>query len=74
MAAFFLEHVRSHYKLQTNELDEEFIRNLQFKTGVDEELVNRIISFIKYAEDAPSVTHRELSDFHRELEAFYKKA
>ena len=74
MGAYFLEHVRNRYKLQTNVLDDEFIRNLQYKTGVEEYLLREIVSFIKYADDAPAITHKELTGFHKELEAFYKKA
>ncbi len=47
MSAYFLEHVRSRYKLPTSELDEDFIKNLHFKTGVDEEEINGIVSFIR---------------------------
>jgi hypothetical protein len=74
MGAYFLEHIRNRYKLQTNSLDEEFIRSLQYKSGADESLLNSIISFIRYADDAPLITHRELAGFHKDLEAFYKIA
>ena len=36
MSAYFLEHVRNRYKLPTAELDDDFIQNLQFKTGMNE--------------------------------------
>lgn len=74
MAAYFLEHVRSKYKLPTGTLDESFIKNLQFKTGVEEMEIRGIVSFIKYAHDAPALSPAELSGFHRQLESFYKKA
>ena len=74
MGTYFLEHVRNRYKMQTNLLDEEFIKTLHGKTGVEEASIDKIVSFIKYAGDAPAVNHRELVDFHKELESFYKKA
>ncbi len=74
MGSYFLEHVRSRYKLPTGLLDDEFIRNLQFKTGADEEELRKIVTFIKYAEDAPDVSAAGVTEFHKLLETFYKKA
>jgi hypothetical protein len=74
MSAYFLEHVRSKYKLPTGRLDEEFVKNLQFKTGVEETEVRRIVSFITYLDQIPAVSQKQLSDFHKQLESFYKKA
>ncbi len=74
MGSYFLEHVRNKYKLPTNKLDEVFIKNLQFKTGCEESEIRGIVSFIKYADDAPVIRDDELTDFHKQLESFYKKA
>ena len=74
MTAYFLEHVRNRYKLTTVNLDEAFIKNLQFKTNCEEQEIRSIVTFIKYVEDAPFIDDKELSDFHKQLEAFYKKA
>jgi len=74
MAGYFLEHVRSRYKLPTGVLDEEFIQNLRFKTGADEQEIRRIVTFIKYTEDAPAVNADEVTEFYKLLEGFYKKA
>jgi hypothetical protein len=74
MGAYFLEYVRNRYKLQTSLLDDEFVKALQHKSDAGEAEIRGIISFIRYADDAPLISHRELSDFHRQLEAFYKKA
>jgi hypothetical protein len=74
MSSYFLEHVRSKYKLATGTLDEEFILKLQHKSGVDEAEIRGIVTFIKYVEDAPAINHKQLADLHKQLEAFYKKA
>lgn len=74
MSAYFLEHVRNKYKLKTGTLDEEFIKNLQFKSGVEEATIREIISFIKYNEETPVISQRQLTDFHKQLELFYQKA
>jgi Domain of unknown function (DUF4350) len=73
MAAYFLEHVRNRYKLSTVELNDDFIRNLQFKTGVDETELRKIISFIKFLDNAPGISEHQLANFHKQLESFYSK-
>jgi hypothetical protein len=77
MAAYFLEHVRNKYKLQTSVLDEDFVNKLRFKTGVDEFLLREIVFFIRDIDTMPDttrVTDNELVNFHKKLETFYKKA
>ena len=74
MSAYFLEHVRNKYKLLTSVLDEDFIKDLVYKSGAEEPAVRGIVSFIKYLDDAPGIDHNQLADFHNQLEEFYKKA
>lgn len=73
MSSYFLEHVRNRYKLPTNRLDEEFIKNLQFKSNGEEPEIRGIVSFIKYIDDAPVISDDELTAFHKQLESFYQK-
>lgn len=74
MSAYFLEHVRSRYKLTTSELNEEFIKSLHGKTGIDEEEIKNIVSFIRNLDTLPGVNVNQLASFHKQLESFYKKA
>ena len=73
MAAYFLEHVRNRYKLATGNLNDEFIKGLQYKTGGEEQEIRGIVSYIKWLDEAPAVSQNQLKDFHKRLEAFYKK-
>ena len=74
MAAYFLEHVRNRYKLKTSDLDEDFITNLQYKSGVDEAEIRSIVFFILDLETAPEISDHQLHYFHKQLESFYNKA
>lgn len=77
MAAYFLEYVRSKYKLQTGILDEDFVNKLRFKTGTEEFEIREIVFFIKYIDELDprvKVTDSQLVNFHKQLESFYKKA
>ncbi|HEY6505464.1 MAG TPA: DUF4350 domain-containing protein [Chitinophagaceae bacterium] len=73
MSAYFLEHVRNRYKLSTVEMNEDFIKNLQFKTGADELELRSIVFFIKDLETMPAVSEHQLAYFHKQLESFYSK-
>jgi hypothetical protein len=72
MSVYFLENIRNRYKLPTHVLDEEFTRALHYKTGYPLEELTEIISVINALEKEPSVTEKQLSDFHQKLELFYQ--
>lgn len=72
MAIYFLEHVRSVYKLTTHNLDEQFIDTLHFKSGFPKEHLNEIISFIHYVRTNSTVSENQLATFHKQLESFYQ--
>ncbi len=72
MAAYFLEHVRSRYKLSTGILDEEFILTLQVKTAVLENEIRGIVSFIAQLEQMEKVNPEEMGRFFQQLEYFYR--
>jgi hypothetical protein len=71
MAAYFLEYIRNRFKLNTNNLDEEFIHNLQSKTAYDENELRSIVSFISHLDEAYEVKQKQLILFHKKLESFY---
>jgi hypothetical protein len=74
MAAYFQEYVRNKYQLPTGMLDDDFIQNLRFKSGGSEATIREIVSFIKYTENAEAVNDKQLANFHKQLETFYKSA
>lgn len=73
MSAYFLDHVRNRYKLSTTEMNEEFIKNLQFKTGGDESEIQSIVFFIRDMENSAAISDHQLAYFHKQLESFYQK-
>ena len=74
MSAYFLEFVRSNYKLPTGILNDDFIRLLHFKSGVEEKEIAEIVSFIRQLDEGDTIHERQLAFFHNRLESFYKKA
>ena len=72
MSIYFLEQVRSTYKISTHQLDEEFIRSLHYKSGYPQDELSTIIYFIIKLREEGAVTEQELLAFHRRLELFYQ--
>ena len=72
MSVYFLDHIRSQYKLSTQELDEPFIQALHYKSGYSETGIREIVSFVIYLRHQPPVTEAQLYSFHQQLERFYQ--
>lgn len=73
MASYFLEHVRTRYKLPTAVLDNKFVKALHYKSGYPEKEVSEIVSFIGFIETAPAVSDNQLAAFYKQMEEFYRK-
>ena len=73
MTAYFLEYVRNRYKLATGTLDEKFIQQLQFKTGIEEGEIRHIVTMIRHIDEVSVIRPEELANFHKQLESFYAK-
>jgi hypothetical protein len=73
MGTYFLDYLRTHYKLPTHTIDESFIESVHIKTGYPLVDVTRLIRFIQFTETAPAVSEFQLADFHKQLELFYQK-
>jgi hypothetical protein len=72
MSAYFLDHVREKYRLQTEELNEDFVLSLNGKTGFDANRIRKIAEFIDFTRTAPGISEGQLARFHDQLETFYK--
>ena len=71
MATFFLDHVRSKYKLPTGKLDSTFVNRLLEKSGAEAYNTNDIISFINSFESESNINPAQLIQFYKQLEIFY---
>lgn len=72
MSVYFLDHVRSQYKLPTHTLDESFVHALHAKSGYGIDGIKAILQSIEHVNGAKAITDRELTQFHNQLESFYQ--
>jgi hypothetical protein len=71
MIQHFLEFVRSHYYLNTNMLDAEFVRLLSSKSGIEISKTDSLIYNIKMVQDKQSVDEAFLFALHTQIQEFY---
>ncbi len=74
MSVYFLDHLRSQFKITTHPLDESFVETVHAKTGYSVEELKQITSFIQFIETAPAISDQQLTQFYRQLENFYQNA
>jgi hypothetical protein len=72
MASFFLDHVRTRYKVAAHTLDDAFVQELHAKSGYGMPELQRIVSFIHYTNDNKVMSEHQLADFYKHLESFYQ--
>ncbi len=72
--SYFLEYVRSSYRLKTTNLDQEFLAVLVIKSGVEEALVQQLIEMIDKVNNTVMVNDDQLISLNKLIEKFYKQA
>ncbi|MEJ7557287.1 MAG: hypothetical protein WKF66_03195 [Pedobacter sp.] len=71
--SYFLEFIRSNFRLKTQELDEEFSAALVHKTGLPDEAVRSMIQLINGIMASKKVTDQQLISLNKSIEHFYKQ-
>ncbi|MGJ8592433.1 MAG: DUF4350 domain-containing protein [Aquaticitalea sp.] len=69
---YFLEYIRRVYYLDTQLLDEKFVKNLIVKSGKDKSTTKKLIDLIVYLKAKPSCTEADLLNLNNTIEDFYK--
>lgn len=72
--SYFLEYVRTNYRLKTSKLDAEFMDDLVLKSGVNEVIVQQLIEVINRVNNAVVVNDDQLINLNKLIEKFYKQA
>lgn len=73
MSTYFLEHIRSRYKIFSKNLNKDFIKELSYKSGVNEFLVKDIITQINQMNNEGVFSDIELIAFQNKIESFYNQ-
>lgn len=71
---FFLEYVRNTYLLNTQNLNDDFKKKLQSKTGIPQIEINRLVDYIIKLNNKKDIKESYLVLLHQMLENFYQKS
>ncbi|WP_018629685.1 DUF4350 domain-containing protein [Niabella aurantiaca] len=71
MSAYFLEHLRNKYHIFSKELNEDFIREVSHKSGVNIPLVTAIVYQIKQVSTERAISDADLIILQTNIEKFY---
>ncbi|GAC1423657.1 MAG: hypothetical protein NVS9B7_22300 [Flavisolibacter sp.] len=74
LTLYFLEHIRSAYRLNTQILDQDFIENLAYKSGYPLIELSALIARIKYFNGKGVISEKELIGYYNDLELFYQNS
>ena len=68
----FLNYIRTHYDIPTQNLDEQFTKRLSAKSEVSEDIIDKILTLWNNLKLANQVTENTMVDFYKLLNHFYK--
>lgn len=67
----FLTFIRTQYAIATNNLDEDFLKKVSLKSGVDEKSIDFILKEAARLEKLNNVTTKDLVEYNQLTETFY---
>ncbi len=68
---YFLEHIRRVYYLDTQLLDERFMKSLAMKSGKNHSIVKKLINMIAHLKAKPTPDENDLLELNNAMENFY---
>lgn len=71
ISTYFLEHVRSRYKIFSKNLDRNFVQELSYKSGIRESLVKDIITRLNRLQGESIISEVDLIELQNSIEEFY---
>lgn len=69
---FFMDYIRSHFYLETENLNDNFIKKLAVKASRSLDETTTLINYIKMLKNKPLHTEQELIELNKLIEAFKK--
>lgn len=70
---YFLEYIRRVYYLDTQILDDKFVKNLSLKSGKDQEDIKKLINQIANLRAKSNCTENDLLQLNKAIEEFYNE-
>jgi hypothetical protein len=72
MITYFMEHIRTHYYLNTSLLNAEFFSSLARKSGVEETEVKNFFQMISQLQESAGINDQQLLELNNRMQIFLK--
>lgn len=72
MITYFMEHIRTHYYLNTSQLNAEFFSSLARKSGVEETEVKSFFQFISILQESADINDQQILELNNRMQIFLK--
>jgi len=72
MITYFMEHIRTHYYLNTSQVNAEFFSSLAKKSGVNETEVKRFFQLISQLQESADINDQQLLELNNRMQIFLK--
>lgn len=73
MITYFMEYIRTHYYLNTSQLNSEFFSSLSRKSEVPEQEVKNFFENISNMQQSEKISDQQLLDLNNRIQSFLKK-
>ncbi len=70
---YFLQYIRSRFRLDTQTFDQEFLDNLSGRTGIEKDAISELFEQISAIQDKPDLSSKELYSINKKIENFYQQ-
>lgn len=73
MITYFMERIRTHYYLNTSQLNSEFFSSLSKKSGKDEAGVKQFFQYLTALQQTEIISDAELLDLNNQIQTYFKQ-
>jgi hypothetical protein len=71
---YFFDFIRSRFYLSTASVDEDFMRSLSKKSGMNESAISELLNIVVLTAASEKVSDKELMALNNQIDSFYQKA
>ncbi len=69
---YFMEHIRSHYQVRTNVINEEFVKKISQRSNIDTDKIWDLFKYLETTRSNAAVSQKELLLLNQKIEKFMR--
>ncbi len=73
MITYFMERIRTHYYLNTSQLNSEFFSSLSKKSGLEEAGIKQFFHYLSALQQTDNISDEELLNLNNQIQSYFKQ-